>query len=120
MATVVFTSAGETTAREGLVRLTGRNGPATAVVQGPTTATATAVVTAEVTAEVTAGSGPNAGAIAGGVVGGVAVGAILTVLGLLLAGYFRKRQVGAVRESGSPYTPMASRFGQTPELGQRQ
>lgn len=106
--------------REGLVRLTGRNGPATPVRQGATTVTATTVVTAEVTA----GSGPNAGAIAGGAVGGVAFGAILTFLGLLLAGYFRKRQVGGVRESGSPYTPMASPmaspYGQTPELGQRQ
>jgi len=102
--------------REGLLRLTGRNGPATAAAQGPTTVTATTVVTAEVSA---GGEGPNAGAIAGGVVGGVAFGAIVTFLGLLLAGYFRKRQVEGAR-GGSLYAPMESPYGQTPELAQRQ
>ncbi|KAK1830850.1 hypothetical protein QBC39DRAFT_331205 [Podospora conica] len=114
--TVLFTSAGETTVREGLIRLTGRDGPATPAAQGPTTVTATMMVTAEVPAK---GGGPNAGAIAGGAVGGVAFGAILTFLGLLLAGYFRKRQLAGRQAAGSPYGP-TSPYGLTPELGQRQ
>lgn len=100
--------------REGLVRLTGRGGPGTQVTQGPATVTATAVVTTDVPV---GGSRPNAGAIAGGAVGGVAFGAILTFLGLLLAGYFRKRKV-VVREVVSPYGQTA--YGLTPELAQRQ
>lgn len=118
-----FTSAGETTARPGLLRLTGSNGPASASLQ--TGLTAGAVETAVATETVTSTPGsnvPSSAVIAGSVVGGVAAGLLLAVLAFLSTQWWRRRarpvpqqlepkgysNLGAHPDSSAPTAALAS------------
>ncbi|GAB1314650.1 hypothetical protein MFIFM68171_04860 [Madurella fahalii] len=80
---VLFTSAGEATARPGLPRLTGSNGPGSVSTQA-------SAVTVRVTE--TATSGPSPGVIAGSVVGGAALGVIATLLAVFLSWHLRQKK----------------------------
>lgn len=86
------------TARSGLPRLTGTNGPAPASTSSFSTSglliaeTVTVRVTETASAAADSGSStPSAGVIAGGVVAGAVFGALMTLLAVLLTWYFKKR-----------------------------
>lgn len=85
--TVFLVSAGETTTRAGLVRLTGSNGPGTV-----STTLASTVIVRE-TETVTAVASP--GVIAGSVIGGAAAGALVTLLVVVLLWFRRQKRARA-------------------------
>ncbi|KAK0628370.1 hypothetical protein B0T17DRAFT_614299 [Bombardia bombarda] len=94
--TVLFTSAGVTTAPAGLPILTGKNGPprstSSSIQSGSQSQTVTVTQTATATATTTASA--SSGLIAGSVVGGAAFGIAATLLAGLLTWYFRRRGSG--------------------------
>ena len=91
---VYFVSAGESSTRAGLLRLTGSKGPGTASTPNGSTVTMRVTETATATATGAAGGGgtPSAGVIAGSVIGGAALGVLLTVLAGVLI--WRKKMSG--------------------------
>lgn len=91
---VYLVSAGESSTRAGLLRLTGSKGPGTASTPEGSTVTMRVTETATATATGAAGGGgsPSAGVIAGSVIGGAALGVLLTVLAGVLI--WRKKMAG--------------------------
>jgi len=97
-----FTSGAQTTAWPGLPRLTGKNGPPPPALRNSGTTTATATKTVLVTSTATGTNAPSPGVVAGSVVGGAALGAIVTLLVLLLTWYTRNRgSTGRGRQKSS-------------------
>jgi hypothetical protein len=86
---VFFVSAGETTTREGLVRLTGSNGP------GTVSTTPASTVTVRETETVAAAAAANPAVIAGSVVGGAVAGALVTLLVVVLLWFGKQKKARA-------------------------